>query len=74
MRSIWIVSIVGVFVASADTCSAQESTLMRDGSEFVEKTERDYAVGPEGMEIRIGPGWSSWTRTTGVEILHRETV
>ena len=66
MRSIWIVSIVGVFVASADTCSAQESTLMRDGSEFVEKTERDYAVGPEGMltidadygSVRI----ESWTR------------
>lgn len=48
MKSIWTLATVGLFIASAYECNAQETTFMRDGLNFKERTHQNYAVDGAG--------------------------
>ncbi len=48
MKSIWTLATAGLFIASAYACNAQETTFMRDGLNFKERTQQKYTVDGAG--------------------------
>ena len=48
MRLSWTLATVGLFIGSAYECNAQETTFMRDGLNFKERTHQNYKVDGAG--------------------------